>query len=352
MSISHVSLPSLAKDLGGPMAAEKLDAFLRTRFPEIEGDIGIARTSGGLSNPTFFMRGGGWRAVLRKQPGAVLVKSAHAIDREFRVMSALLGSEVAVPRPILFHATADILDTPFYLMEMLEGRIFTDYGIPGVSPQERSACYDAMARTMASVHRLDWQAAGLADYGRPGNFFARQFKRFSEQWPSYRFEGTEDVDQLIAWLAPRMPQSETLALAHGDMRMGNLMFHATEPRVIGVLDWELSTLGHPLADVGFNTQAWQLAPDENGGIRGLDFAALGIPSEEDYLESYYGYADSPERLTVFHKAFAMFRAAVGSAGVAARGRAGNSVNDRQAEIGERFTRSYAARAIELIESNP
>ncbi len=342
-------LSSRAAELGGAAAADRLDSVLRRRFPEIRGAIAIARTAGGMSNPTFFLEAGDWSVVLRKQPGSALVKSAHAIDREFRVMSALHGSAVPVPRPILYHAEADVLDTPFYLMERLAGRVFDAYALPGLAPEERGACFRSMAGVMAAMHRFDWRSAGLSDYGRPGNYFARQLKRWSELWGQYRDGGNPDVDRLMDWLSARIPDSEALTLCHGDFRIANLMFHPTEPRVVGVLDWELSTLGHPLVDVGFNTQAWLLAPDENGGLRGLDLAALGIPSEEAYLEEYYRACGLPERLTTFHKAFAMFRAAVGSAGIAARGRRGNAVNDGAAEVGSRLSLAYARCGVALIE---
>lgn len=337
----------LAVDLGGEAAVGRLYGFLRGRFPEIVGPLSIARTAGGMSNPTFFLEADGWSAVLRKQPGSTLVRSAHAIDREFRVMSALYGSAVPVPRPILYHAGTDILDTPFYLMERLAGRVFDDYALPGLTPDDRRACFLSMGQVMAAMHRFDWQAAGLADYGRPGNYFARQFKRWSELWAQYRDGGNPYVEPLMAWLSGRIPDSETLTLCHGDFRIANLMFHPTEPRVVGVLDWELSTLGHPLADVGFNTQAWLLAPDENGGIRGLDLDALGIPAEAAYLDDYYRECGRSDRLTAFHQAFAMFRAAVGSAGIATRGRKGNAVNDGAAEVGSRLALAYARRGMEL-----
>lgn len=332
----------------GP-ARGRLDAFLRDAFPELRGDLSIVRTVGGLSNPTYFVSYGNWSVVLRKQPSAVLLKSAHAIDREFRIMSALHGSDVPVPKPLLYHAQTDILDTPFYLMERLDGRIFDEYAMPGLSPEARRACYDAMGDAMAAMHRFDWQAAGLADYGRAGNYFARQFKRWSEQWEHFRTDDNPYIDRLVRWLSQRIPESELLALCHGDFRIGNIMFHRTEPKVIGILDWELSTLGHPLVDVGFNVQAWLMTPDENGGIRGLDFDRLGIPSEADYLDRYYALSGARERMTTFHRVFAMFRAAVGTAGVAARGRGGNAVSDGAAEVGSHLSRAYARRGVELIE---
>jgi aminoglycoside phosphotransferase (APT) family kinase protein len=351
MTTGPATLPDIASDLGGPECAVRLEAFLQKVFPDVYGPVEVDRAVGGMSNPTFLLRAGNWSAVLRKQPSAAVVKSAHAIDREFRVLSALQGTEVPVPKPLLYHAETDILDTPFYVMERLEGRIFDAYALPGLASQDRRACYEDMCRVMAAMHRLDWASLGLADYGRPGNYFARQFSRWTEQWPNIR-GGTDNpyIDRLIEWLSPRIPNSETLALCHGDFRIANLMFHATEPKVIGVLDWELSTLGHPLVDVGFNTQAWLLTPDENGGIRGLDLAVLGIPSEADYLELYYRLSGSPERMSTFHKVFAMFRAAVGSAGIAARGRDGSSVSQNAAETGTRLSLAYARRGVELIEA--
>ena len=342
-------LAAMAAQLGGPDAAARLETFLRARFREIDGPITIARTAGGMSNPTFFVKAPGLDAVLRKQPGgAPLVKSAHAIDREFRVLSALHGSDVPVPQPLVYHPDADVLDTPFYLMQRVEGRVFDTAALPGLTAAERRAAYRSMAQTMAAIHRFDFAKAGLADFGRPGNFFARQFRRWSELWPQYDTGEVPDIDRLIAWLGPRIPESETLAIAHGDYRVANLIFHPSEPRVVGVLDWELSTLGHPLADVGFNTQAWLLEPHENGGLRGLDLSALGIPQQAEYLDDYYRAVGSSERLTAFHQAFAMFRAAVGSAGIAARGRGGNAVNAEDAERGIQLARAYARHGVELI----
>jgi aminoglycoside phosphotransferase (APT) family kinase protein len=243
----------------------------------------------------------------------------------------------------LFHVDAAVVGTPFYLMERLHGRVFSTYEFSGLTPQDRGACFESMSAAMAAMHNFDWQAAGLADYGRPGNYFERQLTRWSQLWDQYRSSANNpDVDELIDWLRVRVPPSDCATLCHGDFRVPNLMFHATEPRVIGVLDWELSTLGHPLADVAFNLQAWRMLPEENGGIRGLDWAALGIPSEANYLDSYYRHRGSSERLTDFHMAFAMFRAAVGSASIAARGTA----------IGMRLAQAYARRGVEAIGITP
>jgi aminoglycoside phosphotransferase (APT) family kinase protein len=324
----------------------RLDPYLRERFPEVRGALTCEQAVGGMSNPTFFLGSGDWSAVLRKQPATSLSRSAHSIDREFRVMSALHGSEVPVPKPLLYCDDASIVGTPFYLMERLHGRVFFEYATPTLDAASRRAIYDSMCRTMAAVHRFDWLAAGLGDFGRPGNYFERQIKRWSEQWESLRSTDNPYVDPLIRWLRERVPASDQTAVCHGDFRLANLMFHSTEPRVIGVLDWELSTVGHPLADVAFNVQAWRMTPDENGGIRGLDWTQLGVPSEQDYLDAYYRYSGSSERLTPFHMAFAMFRAAVGSAGIAARGEAANAA--AEAAVGRRLSLAYARRGVEAM----
>jgi aminoglycoside phosphotransferase (APT) family kinase protein len=313
----------------------------------------LERTQGGMSNPTYFLKRGDWQAVLRKQPAGKVMPSAHAIDREYRVLSALHSTDVPVPRPLHYCDDREVLGTPFYLMERLQGRVFHEYSTPGLDPTERSALFDAMARAMAAIHRLDVTALGLGDYGRPGNYFARQLKRWSEQWFTQYRKGDDDnpaLDRLVAWLGERVPDSELLRLCHGDFRIGNVMFHPTEPRVVGVLDWELSTLGHPLVDLAFNSQAWRMAPDENGGLLGLPLAKLGIPDENDYLKRYYTLAESPERMTSFHQAFAMFRGAVGSAGVAVRGAAGNGFLPDAARVGRKLARAYAERGLALTES--
>ncbi len=312
--------------------------------------VQVRRTEGGMSNPTYFVTRGGWRAVLRKQPGGVVMPSAHAIDREFRVLGALQGSAVPVPQPLHYCADASVLGTPFYFMQWLQGRVFLDYATPELERDERMAVFEAMAGLMATLHRIDPQVIGLGDYGRAGNYFARQLKRWADQWTQFR-QGDNDnpaLDALVQWLGERVPDTAQVRLCHGDLRIGNLMFHPTEPRIIGVLDWELSTLGHPLVDVAFNAQAWRMAGDENGGLLGQPLAALGIPDEDAYLERYYRLAGSPERMSAFHKAFAMFRGAVGSAGVARRGEQGNAFLPDAARVGRKLALAYATRGLQLV----
>jgi aminoglycoside phosphotransferase (APT) family kinase protein len=329
---------------------QQLEDYLRVLLGGSGAPVEVRRTEGGMSNPTYFLRRGHWKAVLRKQPAGDVMPSAHAIDREFRVITALRKTDVPVPEPLHYCAERDVLGTPFYLMEWLEGRIFLEYAAPGVTSAERAALYEAMAGVMARIHRLDVAAIGLADYGRPGNYFARQLKRWSEQWALWRTGDADNpaLDELVCWLKERVPDSELITLCHGDLRIGNLMFHPSKPSVIGVLDWELSTLGHPLVDVAFSAQAWRMAQDENGGLLGLPLPELGIPREDEFLEQYYALAQSKERMTTFHKAFAMFRASVGAASVASRGAGGNAFLPDAARIGRKLSLAYAQRGMKLV----
>jgi aminoglycoside phosphotransferase (APT) family kinase protein len=334
--------------------ARRLDAYVSDLLGGPTGALRIERTQGGMSNPTYFLGRGEWEAVLRKQPGGVLVPSAHAIDREYRVLQALHASTVPVPKPLGYCDNKDVVGTPFYLMERLKGRVFHAYASPGLRPAERAAMFDSMLTTMATLHQLDYRVLGLADFGRPGNYFARQLKRWSQQWLQFR-SGPDDIpalDRLSAWLSERVPESENLVLCHGDYRIGNLIFHAIEPRVLGVLDWELSTLGHPFVDLAYNTQAWQMSPDELGGVRGLPLTEMGIPQEAEYLERYYALTRCTERLETFHKVFGMFRSAVGSAGVAARGAAGTNARSDATTVGRQLAEAFAQRGLNLVEANP
>ena len=342
-----------ASEAGLDFDLRRLDAYLKDWLGG-SAATRVTRTSGGMSNPTYFVTRGDWRAVLRKQPNNVLMPSAHAIDREYRVLTALRENAAPTPEPYRYCEDRDVLGTPFYLMEWLEGRVVHDYALPGFTCGERIACYRSMCAALAQIHKLDFRAVGLADFGKPGNYFARQLSRWSKLWTEYR-RGDDDnpaLDRMVRWLSERVPESECLALCHGDFRMGNLVFHPTEPRVVGVLDWELSTLGRPLVDLAFNSQAWRMAPDENGGLLGLPLDDMGIPHEQDYLELYYELSDATEFLTVFHQVFAMFRGAVGSAGVAARGDLGNNVLPDAANVGRRLARAYATRGMALIENEP
>ncbi len=327
--------------------AQRLESFLRRELPGVQGAMRLQRIGGGQSNPTFFVDFDKRRMVLRKKPDGEVLPSAHAVDREYRVMKALAASELPVPPTVLYHAESDVIGTPFYLMERVEGRVFADNALPGMAPAERRAIYLAMAETMAQLHRVDWRSVGLGDFGKPGQFFPRQLRRWQQQWALSKTQENPAIDELIAWLGAHMPDDDETTLAHGDFKLNNLMFHPSEPRVVAVLDWELSTLGHPLADVAFNTVPWRTLPAEFGGIRGLDLQALGIPSEHDYLAHYYRCAGRSTQATPFHWAFALMRWAVIFEGIAARAARGNAAAANAAEVGA-LSVAMARRGLEAI----
>lgn len=334
-----------------PFDAERLDRFIRSRLSGLQGDLHVDPIRGGQSNPTFFLHYRNRSLVLRKQPGGALLPSAHAVDREYRVMAALARTGLPVPPVLLYHADADVLDTPFYLMEKVPGRVFFANDLPDMAPETRRQIYQAMADTLATLHQVDWQAIGLADFGRPHGYFERQIRRWQKQWSMTEGADNPALDRLLEWLQAQPFEDDETTLTHGDYKLNNLLFHPVEPRVVAVLDWELSTLGHPLADLAFNTIVWHTLPHEYGGIRGLDLAALGIPDETEYLRQYYRLTgrDQPARqVQPRHLAFALMRMAVIFEGIAARARAGNAVADDAATIGAMAT-AMTQRGLEAAD---
>ncbi len=323
---------------------ERLAAYLSTRLPFARGPMSLSRISGGQSNPTYIVGYPGGGAVLRKRPAGPTLPSAHAVDREFRVLSALAGTPVPVPRPLLFEADPAVIGTPFYVMEKLDGRVFHDCALPDVTPSDRRAMFFSMADTLAALHAVDPASVGLADFGRPGSYFTRQLARWSRQWEDSPTDGIPELDAVVAWLSAKLPPDDGRAsIAHGDFRLGNLMFHPTEPRVIGILDWELATLGDPLADLGFCCMTWHSSPDEYSGILGLDIEALGIPSRDAFVARYEGLPAPSGRLQPFHVVFALFRFAVIFVGIADRARAGTAAAADAAKTG-RLAVNFARRA--------
>ena len=324
-----------------------LSAFLSDRFGPATLDV--QRIAGGQSNPTYFVTHGARRMVLRKQPNGPILRGAHAVDREYRVLAALHPAGVPVPRPVLYHEDPSVLGTPFYLMDRVDGRVFPDGALADADPAERRALWMGLADAMAAMHAVRPDAVGLGDFGKPGNYFERQISRWSRQWQESSSEPIPELDRLAAWLVENQPADDgRVSLAHGDYRMGNVIFHPTEPRVIAILDWELSTLGHPLADLGFCCMAWHSAPEEYGGILGLDHAALGLPSEADFVARYMAGSPGMAPLTTFHRAFALFRFAVIWVGIADRVRAGTAAGadaTRHMDMGARLAR----RGVEVIE---
>ncbi len=327
-----------------PFDARPLERFLRERFAAmgepLDGPMTVTPVAGGQSNPTFFVTAGERRLVLRKRPPGPLLPSAHAVDREFRVLDALSRNTVLpVPRPLLFHAGEEIVGTAFYVMERVEGRVFHESALPGLPPAERGALYADVARTVAALHAVDPAAVGLADYGRPDGYYARQFARWRRQWELSKGDDDPVMEALIAWLGGHLPADGGCSgIVHGDFRIGNLIVHPTEPRVVAILDWELSTLGDPSADLAhFISFTWYMTETEYGGVMERDFAAEGLPTEAAFLQLYACAAPATAPFTAAHRAFGLFRTAVIFAGIAARARTGNAAAGNAAEVGRLAT---------------
>jgi aminoglycoside phosphotransferase (APT) family kinase protein len=267
--------------------AAALERCLHARIEGFRAPLRIEQFRGGQSNPTFLLTAAdGAQYVLRRKPSGVLLPSAHAVDREFRVISALYAGAVPVPRPFFLCTDESVIGTMFYVMGYAPGRNFWDATLPGMTPAERAAIYDEMNRVMVALHTLDYRAAGLTDFGKPGNYFARQIARWSKQYRASETEYIEAMEKLISWLPANIPPEDETTLVHGDYRLDNMIFDANSPRVLALVDWELSTLGHPLADFSYHVMLWRVAGGEVGGLKGLDLSALGIPTEEQYLASY------------------------------------------------------------------
>ncbi|HKX45055.1 MAG TPA: phosphotransferase [Burkholderiaceae bacterium] len=319
-----------------------LAAYLRDHVHDEGVDFSeplvVEQFKGGQSNPTFLLRTPARHYVLRRKPPGVLLPSAHAIEREYRVMDALHASAVPVPRMLCLCEDASVIGSAFYVMEHVQGRILWDPALPGFQPDARARLFDDMNRVIAALHRVDVAAAGLADYGKPGNYFARQIGRWSAQYRASETERIEAMDRLIDWLPQHVPAGDATALVHGDYRLDNLVFHATEPRVVAVLDWELSTLGHPMADFAYHALAWSSPAGVMRGLAGLDLAALGIPSAEAYVERYcerVGMAPPSAAEWSFYLAYNLFRGAAISQGILKRALDGSASSAHAYETGSR-----------------
>ena len=305
----------------------RLEPWLREQIPSLDAALSVEKFAGGQSNPTFKLSAGDTHYVLRRKPPGELLASAHAVDREFRVLDALRDTDVPVPNAIALCTDDSVIGSMFYVMEHLEGRIFWDPAVPEVNNEERTAIYDEMNRVLAALHRVNVDTVGLTDYGKPGNYYARQIGRWTKQYRASETEAVAEMEALIDWLPNHIPEGdETVALVHGDYRLDNMIFHPREPRVIGILDWELSTIGDPLADLAYQLMAWRF-PREGGisGLEGLDRSSLGLPSDEDYIAAYChrtgrdGIDNWP-----FYMAFCFFRIAAILQGIKKRAQIGTA----------------------------
>ena len=315
-----------------------LERYLGLHVPDAAPILGVRQFAAGQSNPTYLIEGERRRFVLRKKPPGTLLPSAHMVEREYRILAALAGTGVPVPRVHHLCEDAAVIGTAFYVMDHVEGAVDQDPAWPALSPGRRRAAYDSMADVLARLHRVDWRALGLADYGREGNYIARQIRRWSGQYEASRSGTIPAMDRLLAWLPDHIPDDDETAIVHGDYRPGNLILHPQEPRIAAVLDWELSTLGHPLSDLAHNCLAFSIPRGESTlpGLGNADFEALGLPQEEDYRDAYCTRAGrGPIAEWRFYMAFAFFRMAAICQGVYARGLKGNASAPNAHEYGDR-----------------
>jgi aminoglycoside phosphotransferase (APT) family kinase protein len=304
----------------------RLECYLRERMPDFRGPLTVRQFVGGQSNPTFMLETPDARFVMRKKPPGTLLPSAHAVEREYRIIKALAATDVPVPRAHLLCEDTAVIGTAFFVMDFVDGRIMRDPMIPDSNPRERTACYDSMNDVLAKLHRVDFRAVGLGDYGRPEAYVQRQLARWTKQYEASKLDEIPEMDRLIEWLNARIPADET-TVAHGDYRIENLIFHPVEPRVVAVLDWELSTLGHPLSDLAWACRAYHCPPGIDGvsSFQGIDLAAMGFPSEQEFIDAYcrrVGRASVPD--LTFFVAFSFFRGAAIAQGIAMRAKLGNA----------------------------
>jgi aminoglycoside phosphotransferase (APT) family kinase protein len=318
--------------------AGALEGYLRERIEGFRGPLEVEQFKGGQSNPTFLLKTPGARYVMRAKPApaAKLLPSAHAVDREYRVITALGRAGMPVPRTFALCEDEGVIGRAFYVMDYMEGRVLWEQSLPGMTSAERFAIYDEMNRVIARLHGVDYKGIGLETYGKPGNYFARQIDRWTKQYRASETERIEAMDRLIAWLPGAIPPGDETTIVHGDYRLDNLVFHRTEPRILAILDWELSTLGHPLADFSYHCMSWHIPPAQFRGIGGLDLASLGIPTEEEYV-AMYCRRTGRDRIDHwdFYLAYNMFRLAAILQGIMKRALDGTAASREALDAGKR-----------------
>ncbi len=329
-----------------------LQIYLADQIADFAGPLTVEQFQGGQSNPTYRLSTPRRSYVLRRKPPGELLPSAHAVDREYRVITALAQSAVPVARTWCLCEDPAIIGTAFYVMDCVEGRVLWDPSLPGMNRAERGAIFDEMNRVMAALHQVDIDAVGLAEFGRPGNYFARQIGRWGKQYRASETEKINAMERLLAWLPENIPPGDDTVIVHGDFRLDNMIFHPIEPRILAVLDWELSTLGHPLADFSYHCMSWQIPAGVFRGLGGLDLPKLGIPTEEDYVAAYcrrIGLAKIDPRHWRFGLAYNLFRLAAILQGIMGRVVAGTA-SSKQAEQMGRAARPLAELGWQQVEA--
>ena len=328
----------------------QLERYMREHVEGFPGRLEVEQFRGGQSCPTYKLTAGAKSYVLRRKPPGKLLPSAHAVEREYRVITALAETPVPVPRTYVLCEDESIVGTAFYVMEWVDGRVFWEPGLPGLSRAQRLAVYDAMNEVLAELHKVDHEAVGLEGFGRPGNYFARQISRWSKQYKASETETIEAMDRLIEWLPENIPPGDETSVVHGDYRLDNMIFHPSEPRVLAVLDWELSTLGHPLGDFTYQLMGWRLGGNLFRGVADLDVAALGIPSEAEYVAAYCRRTgrDGIANLE-WYLAYNMFRLAGILQGIMGRALDGTAASEHAIEQGRR-ARPMAEAAWKQVEA--
>jgi len=336
---------------GLPIAS--LGRYLEGRIAGFRGLRTALKFSDGQSNPTYRLRAESGDYVLRRKPGGDLLKSAHAVDREYRVLSALADTDVPVARALHLCADESVIGAMFYVMEFVPGRVFWDPALPGLEPAERAAIYDAMNATLAAIHSVDLEAVGLVDYGRPGSYFARQFATWSRQYRATETEILPEMERIMAWLqANMMADDGRVSLVHGDYRLDNVMFDPVAPRVAAVMDWELSTLGHPLADLAYQCMLWRMPPGPVlSGLEGVARSQNGLPVEEEYVARYCDRTGL-SRIDDWHfyLVFGLFRLAAIVQGVKFRALAGNASSDHALQVGA-LVSPLARKACDILDAD-
>jgi aminoglycoside phosphotransferase (APT) family kinase protein len=341
------------KDVAGALAidAARLEAFLASRLPDFAPPLTVRQFKGGQSNPTYLLETPARRYVLRRKPPGKLLPSAHAVDREFRVVSALYAQGFPVAAPLIYCDDPSVAGTPFYVMDHVDGRVVWEPHMPGAEPAERAAVYDAMNATLARLHSFDPAALGLSDFGRGDNYVARQVERWSKQYRASETEEIEEMERLIAWLPAHLPPSAPVRVVHGDYRLDNIILAPSQPAIHAVLDWELSTLGDPLADLAYHLMQWNMPPSETGAgvgtLLGHDLSGLGIPSRAAYVDAYVARTglDPRPHLPVY-LAYNFFRLAAIFQGIVGRVRDGTATSENAAAMAP-LVRPLALKAWEF-----